>query len=57
MNWKRILADLSPDQLQQARLTYKRYLDVHTRFPGLDDPHMHDNAVTALREIDRRLRK
>ena len=55
--WKRRLTTATPEEFEKARRAYQSLIDVYTRSPGLGSPGMHENAVTALREIDVAIRR
>ena len=53
--WARRLADRSLEELRAAREVYAGQVEGH--HPGLSSAVLHENALTALREIDCKLRK
>jgi hypothetical protein len=55
--WRKRLADRTPEELETARKTYQTVIDLHEKFPELGSEELKENAVTVLREIERRLRK
>jgi hypothetical protein len=55
--WKRRLNHATAADLDKARSAYQALVDVYTRSPGLGSPGMHENAVTALREIEVAMRR